>query len=646
MGNFDWVYRTHYEEAYRPFLDAMAAHPTLPFSLHISGPLLEWLLRDAPDYLDQVRRMVATGQVEMKGGAFFEAILAAIPDPDKAAQLERMNAFLAEHLGVHAAGAWLAERVWEPHLALPLADAGLQYAVLDDSHFLAAGLPPEATYGYYVTEEQGRRFDLFPISKDLRYLIPFHEPAEVLAFLKQLPAGRTTVPEAPGSSPRKLHGGRAGRLRSASAGRLRRRRREVRGLARHEGARVRARLARAFPDRPGRSAGVGLAPRDHARASIAACTAPLGRIYLPTGSYAEMIEWSGGFYRNFLVRYPEANRLHKRMLLTSRRVRSGLPTRTATPTREPRTRPPAGHPMRPRPPTTTSSARSATMPTGTASSAVSTFPTCATRRTPPCLRPNDCCPRTARPATEVLDFDLDGEDEVFLHSPELTAVVSPASGGTLLALDHLPSAFALMDTLRRRREPEHLALEELAVSGPRDVVPGDGSHAQTIHEGVRMKEPGLEKLLYVDRWPRTSLLDHFFEQSAGWIEMQEARARDLGDFPDGRFEVSALDTTAYRPDRAMTPTVESSVILHRRGRVGRLAAYVQKRIALGGGPGLVKVDYQIEFREDADSPWAWPAEATPPPSHPAGPPRSPPRRCGSHPSSTSTCWRAGRKTGT
>ena len=40
-------------------------------------------------------------------------------------------------------------------------------------------------------------------------------------------------------------------------------------------------------------------------------------------------ELVGGLYRNFLVRYPEANRLHKRMLLTSRLVRSGLPARSA-----------------------------------------------------------------------------------------------------------------------------------------------------------------------------------------------------------------------------------------------------------------------------------------------------------------------------
>ena len=69
---------------------------------------------------------------------------------------------------------------------------------------------------------------------------------------------------------------------------------------------------------------------------------PIGRIYLPNASYAEMMHWAlpadayidyekleehlkeegmyeqysrffrGGFWRNFLVKYPEANNLHKK----------------------------------------------------------------------------------------------------------------------------------------------------------------------------------------------------------------------------------------------------------------------------------------------------------------------------------------------
>ena len=79
---------------------------------------------------------------------------------------------------------------------------------------------------------------------------------------------------------------------------------------------------------------------------------PLGKIYLPDASYREMTEWAlpvsqqieydhlvhelehdgrwprikkffqGGFWRNFKVKYPEANEMYARMMAVSRRVAS------------------------------------------------------------------------------------------------------------------------------------------------------------------------------------------------------------------------------------------------------------------------------------------------------------------------------------
>ena len=296
--------------------------------------------------------------------------------------------------------------------------------MLDDSHFLAAGLRPEATYGYYVTEEQGRRFDLFPISKDLRYLIPFHEPAEVLAFLEGLQAGRATL-DAPDSSP-ESHAA-PGRVDSAPP-----------PLAVYDDD------GEKFGGWPGTREHVYergwlerfLTALEEAQESgrIRVITLgeyrrlyrPLGRIYLPTGSYAEMIEWSGGFYRNFLVRYPEANRLHKRMLLTSSRVRSGIPTRTATASATP-----AAVPAGPEPGGGGTPAASAAAYDHLLRAQCNDaywhgvfgglyLPHLRHAAYSALLEAERLLPDTARPATEVLDFDLDGADEVFLRSPELT----------------------------------------------------------------------------------------------------------------------------------------------------------------------------------------------------------------------------------
>ena len=66
-----------------------------------------------------------------------------------------------------------------------MAQAGVEYVVLDDTHFLAAGLQPWQLHGSFVTEEDGFPLRLVPSVKALRYTIPFQEPAETLRILRE-----------------------------------------------------------------------------------------------------------------------------------------------------------------------------------------------------------------------------------------------------------------------------------------------------------------------------------------------------------------------------------------------------------------------------------------------------------------------------
>ncbi len=77
-------------------------------------------------------------------------------------------------------GAWLAVRIWEPHLARDLACAVIEYTIVDDTHFTSAGLSEGQLFGYYVTEEQGQTLKIFATSRSLRYYVPWEEPARVL----------------------------------------------------------------------------------------------------------------------------------------------------------------------------------------------------------------------------------------------------------------------------------------------------------------------------------------------------------------------------------------------------------------------------------------------------------------------------------
>ena len=146
---------------------------------------------------------------------------------------------------------WVPERVWEQSLTSDLVEAGIEYTMLDDFHFKNAGLSSEQLHGYYLTEDDGRVLNVFPGSERLRYLIPFAAPHETIDYLRGI---AERYPE--------------------RGGRLRRRRREVRHLARHQEARLRRRLAAVLLRRAGGEP--RLAP-DHDAGRSARSTDPLGQ---------------------------------------------------------------------------------------------------------------------------------------------------------------------------------------------------------------------------------------------------------------------------------------------------------------------------------------------------------------------------------
>jgi len=120
VGNFDGVFEAAYRDSYLPFLEVMEGYPEIPFALHTSGPLLEWLVERHADYVARVRTLVEAGRVEILGGGFFEPILTMIPHRDRVGQIRSYSAYLQELFGQPIRGMWVPERVWEQHLVAAL----------------------------------------------------------------------------------------------------------------------------------------------------------------------------------------------------------------------------------------------------------------------------------------------------------------------------------------------------------------------------------------------------------------------------------------------------------------------------------------------------------------------------------------------
>ena len=483
VGNFPEVIEDAHLRCYKPFLETLYAYPDFRFAAHFSGWLLDWLRERHPADMDLLAQMVKRGQVELFSSGDTEPVLAAIPQRDRIGQLQSLNDKLTAWTGVTPHGAWLTERVWESSVVPSLAGTGIHYVTVDDYHFFCTGKTADELDGFFSTEEDGQRLDLFPISEALRYRLPFSPAHEVVGYLENLAdQGHAAAIyfddiEKFGIWP------------------------ETYDWVYNRGW-LRALIEGVLASRKIRTATYA---DFHARHNTR------GVVYLPTTSYSEMNEWTlpmpaagiysnllsgekaagrgdlhrpflrGGIWRNFLTRYPEANWMHKRMQALSARL-------TALPEA---------------PPELTADLYRAQANDAYWHGLFGGLYLPHLRRAVwnnivaleaklDVLQP--------RPALVAVDLDFDGKTEILAHTAQLQIAVRDDGLAAVHELVSYPLAHNFGDTLRRYHEHYH----DKIASGPSEHH-GDG--IASAHDIVRFKHPVSAADIVPDILPRALWLD-------------------------------------------------------------------------------------------------------------------------------------------
>ncbi|HXE58680.1 MAG TPA: alpha-amylase/4-alpha-glucanotransferase domain-containing protein [Gemmatimonadales bacterium] len=552
IGNFDHVFERHVREAYLPFLSRVAERGFLPIALHVSGPLLEWLEVHDRRLLDLVGRLAADRQLELLLAGFYEPVLASLPRPDRLEQIGWMREALRRLFGVEASGLWLTERVWEPELAADLADAGVRFALVDDRHFLVTGFERDRLHAPFWTESGGKRVALFPIDERLRYLIPFQPPEETAAYLRALRAEghRLAVLADDGEK----FGGWPGT---------------------HEWVYDRGWLDRFCDTLGGLVAGgeVRLSTFAEALAEVPSA----GLAYLPTASYREMEAWSlppaaavrlarlerdlgpqrvagpdgalvrGAHWRNFLAKYAEANRMHKKMQALSALARE------------------RGDPPEARRAIGRAQCNDAYWH-GVFGGLYLPHLRAAIWRE---LAAAEAVLRRDEPlACEALDLDGDGHPELWIHSGRFSAVLSPRRGAAIEEYTVFDAGTNYADTLTRRREAHHL----LALGDGAAPESGGSAGTPSIHaieQGIRLGE-----LPPVDREDRSLVVERVLDQHESFDRYARGDYRPVVSWAGQPF------------------TVETRGGAHRIELVLRSEDRALEKVIVFGGDGLLGIEYR------------------------------------------------------
>ena len=489
VGNFPEVLDDAHARCYKPFLDTLVEYPDFKFAIHFSGWLLQYLFDRYPHDMALLKRMVDRGQAEIFGGGDTEPVLACIPARDRIGQIRTLSARVEKLLGTEPKAAWLTERVWESLVVPALVDAGVSMVTVDDYHFLCAGKSLDELTGYYSTEEEGRRLDLFPISEGLRYRLPFAIAGEAVSYIENLASAERYSAAIYFDDIEKF------------------------GIwpETYEWVYGKGWLKQFIE---------GVLASSHIRtqhfAQYRAQERTRGVVYLPTTSYMEMNEWTlpapqahryaglieqakarnaydaekpflrGGIWRNFLTRYTEANWMHRRMLSLSQRVEALPSSKRSVRIFELLYQAQANDaywhglfgglylPHLRRAVFNAIVGLEAELNT---------------------LSPN--------PLRLSFDLDLDGNDEIFLQNGVLQIVVRADKDASIVEFDAYSLQHNFADTLRRREEHYY-----------RKMSKSEHAHAQgegiaSAHDRVRFKHPVGAEDLVPDARPRSVFMDRW-----------------------------------------------------------------------------------------------------------------------------------------
>ena len=570
VGNFDGVFEQAYQDSYLPFLDVFEPFTDLNISLHTSGPLMKWLEKAHPEYLSRVAQLVSQGRIEIIGGAFYEPILTMIPVRDRVGQITRFSQWLQQRVCERVNGMWMPERVWESCLASAISDAGISYTVLDDFHFRRAGLKDEELSGYFIVEDEGKIARVFPGSERLRYLLPFHDPQDTIDYCRQW------AEKSPGAV---LVFGDDGEKFGTWP--------NTKELVYDKGW-----LKSFFQALTDNRDWLATTTLNHAVST----TPPRGKIYLPDASYREMTEWalpvnrqiehdelvheieghprekmiesflSGGFWRNFKVKYPETNHMYSRMMYVSgllkKATEQGVDAAVLSSAED--------HLYQGQCNCSYWHGAFGGIYLPHLRNAVYQHLLIADRLLEKGMgRPESWIEATTE------DYNFDGCPEVRLGNEQITTWISPDVGGTIYELDLLNIGHNLGATIQRRSELYHTKVRQGETS--------NDNEAASIHDQIIFKQEGLDERLQYDARLRGSMIDHFWDEGISANDLMTCQAMERGDFADGQYSAKIRS----KPDRVQ-------VMLTRDGNAWGVPLKITKGVTQTAGSSEVEIAYLIE----------------------------------------------------
>ena len=579
VGNFDFVFESTYQKAYKPFLDMLEKYKDIKFNFHYTGSLLSWIEKNHSEHIEKLKNLAKEKRIEIQSGGFYEPIMPSIPDKDKDIQIKKLNNYIKDKFKVKAKGAWIAERVWEPTLVKNLAKNGIKYIMIDDSQFLTTGIDTKNIYGYFITDNENYKLNIFPISQELRYLIPFREVEKSIEYLKSIATeegDRVVVLHDDGEK----YGDWPGTQKWVYEDKWLENFFEA--LSKEKDIIKTTTYSEYIKKYP-----------------------PVSKIYIPNGSYEEMLTWvlpakvqdefhlkleelkksneneiitrfmRGGFWRNYFSKYSESNRMNKRMIYASNIFEEFDKSKNNNKDKETaldyllqgQCNCPYWH--------GTfgglylNNLRHATYSNLIKSTSISEKNIYGENYF---IKKN-------------IDFDMDGRDEVIISSEKETLIFHSLSGSLIEWDLKKENQINLIDTLKRREEAYHIS----AMRNTNNDNQNEG-HV-SIHEIAKKVDEKISKYLVFDKNEKVFGVDHFLNKMPSAEEFQLLQYEENANFFESFYQI-----IEDKIDKDF-----AKVIFKRKGKInGKEINLIKKYIVNSKGGFLLEATFENKSGEEIE----------------------------------------------
>lgn len=443
----------HHLNSLNQMIETLSNLNSVKATIHFTSSIISYLDKKYPNFSSQVINLLNNNQLELLSGGMYEPIFPLIPQEDRQNQFSLMNRLLHHIYGYTPSGAWITELAWEPSIAFDLAKSRINYTCLSKKLFMEAGLNEKDIDGYYITEEEGRKIGVFPITYELNTFVQTTTPQETIQKLIQ------DIDNKEKSLVVIFY----------------------RGLFTNESQ---FQWIKAFIEGLEKTqANFETTLLSHYFSS----NKPRGRIYLPENNNTHNGDKAQKNWRNYLLKYHEANLLHKKMLRVSKKINAA---------KEGKFRFKVIKEM-------ISQAQDLLLQ-GQCHNAYWDNTTCGIYLPierhityQKLIKAENLIDASSRKNSKwvqisEIDYDCDGNDELIIESDTQNIYISPALGGSIIEHDFRPKNINLINTIARRFEPYHL-----------------------------------ENNLIYDSYPKFSLIDHFLKSDLNLEKFIENKLEHL-----------------------------------------------------------------------------------------------------------------------